>query len=54
MKFIIVYVLLCEAKKNVHSLEIMLKFQGFTVFYNALYTQFAYLSKYGQEKENYL
>ncbi|KOH00227.1 Ldb17p [Saccharomyces eubayanus] len=50
MKFIIVYVLLCEAKKNVHSLEIMLKFQGFTVFYNALYTQFAYLSKYGEEK----
>ena len=50
MKFIIVYILLCEAKKNVHSLEIMLKFQGFTVFYNVLYTQFAYLSKYGKEK----
>lgn len=50
MKFIIVYILLCEAKKNVHSLEIMLKFQGFTVFYNTLYTQFAYLSKYGKER----
>ncbi|CAI4057323.1 hypothetical protein SKDZ_04G0950 [Saccharomyces kudriavzevii ZP591] len=50
MKFIIVYILLCEAKKNVHSLEIMLEFQGFNVFYNTLYTQFAYLSKYGKEK----
>ncbi|EJS44413.1 YDL146W [Saccharomyces arboricola H-6] len=50
MKFIIVYILLCEAKKNVYSLETMLKFQGFNVFYNTLYTQFAYLSKYGKEK----
>lgn len=50
MKFIISYVLLWESKNNIHSLELMLEYQGFNVFYNTLYTQFAYLSKYGEEK----
>lgn len=50
MKFIIAYILLWESKNNLYSLEIMLEFQGFNVFYNTLYTQFAYLNKYGEEK----
>lgn len=52
MKFFISYILLCEAKKNLNSLSIMLEFQGFTVFYNTLYTQFAYLHKYGNEGDD--
>lgn len=50
MKFIIAYILLWESKNNLNSLEIMLEFQGFNVFYNTLYTQFAYLNKYGEDK----
>lgn len=50
MKFLISYILLCESKKNIHSLEIMIDFQGFNVFYNNLYTEFAYLNKYGEDK----
>ncbi|QLQ79150.1 hypothetical protein HG537_0B04980 [Torulaspora globosa] len=50
MKFIIAYILLWESKNNLQSLEIMLEFQGFNVFYNTLYTQFAYLNKYGEDK----
>lgn len=50
MKFIIAYILLFESKKNVKSLEVMLNYQGFTVFYNTLYTQFAYLDRYGDER----
>lgn len=46
MKFIISYILLFEIKKNLNSVELILKYQGFTVIYNTLYTQFAYLSKY--------
>lgn len=46
MKFIISYILLFEIKKNLNSIELILKYQGFTVIYNTLYTQFAYLSKY--------
>ncbi|CCD22366.1 Ldb17p NDAI_0A02080 [Naumovozyma dairenensis CBS 421] len=49
MKFIISYILLCESKKNLNSLETMIEFQGFNVFYNTLYTQFAYLNKYGED-----
>lgn len=50
MKFIIAYILLWESKNNLNSLVTMLEFQGFNVFYNTLYTQFAYLNKYGEEK----
>lgn len=50
MKFIIAYVLLWESKNNLNSLETMLEYQGFNVFYNTLYTQFAYLNKYGEDK----
>ncbi|QLG73408.1 hypothetical protein HG535_0E04920 [Zygotorulaspora mrakii] len=50
MKFIIAYILLWESKQDLNSLEIMLQFQGFNVFYNTLYTQFAYLNKYGEDK----
>lgn len=49
MKFFISYILLFESKRNLHSLDIMIDFQGFTVFYNTLYTQFAYLEKYSFE-----
>lgn len=50
MKFIIAYILLWESKQNLNSLEVMLEFQGFNVFYNTLYTQFAYLNRYGEDK----
>lgn len=53
MKFIISYVLLFETKKDLNSVEIILKYQGFTVIYNTLYTQFAYLSKYGENNDIY-
>ncbi|EDO15895.1 hypothetical protein Kpol_1019p15 [Vanderwaltozyma polyspora DSM 70294] len=48
MKFLIAYILLWESKSNLSSIELILKYQGFSVFYNTLYTQFAYLNKYGQ------
>ncbi|CCF56400.1 hypothetical protein KAFR_0B01020 [Kazachstania africana CBS 2517] len=51
MKFVITYILLFEAKRNINSLETMLQFQGFTVFYNTLYTEFAYLNKYGDNED---
>lgn len=50
MKFIIAYVLLWESKNNLDSLGTMLEYQGFNVFYNTLYTQFAYLNKYGEDR----
>ncbi|KAL3232889.1 Protein LDB17 [Nakaseomyces bracarensis] len=50
MKFIIVYILLFESKRDVNSLEIMLQYQGFNVFYNTLYTALAYIQKYGAER----
>lgn len=50
MKFIIVYILLYECKRNVNSLVTMLEFQGFNVFYNTLYTAFAYIQKYGTDR----
>lgn len=53
MKFIISYVLLFETKKDLNSIEIILKYQGFTVIYNTLYTQFAYLSKYDENSDIY-
>lgn len=49
MKFFISYILLFESKNNLNSLTMMINFQGFTVFYNTLYTQFAYLEKYSRE-----
>ena len=53
MKFLIAYILLVEAKKDLHSLEKMMEYQGFNVFYNTVYTQFAYLDKYG-DQDRYL
>lgn len=53
MKFIVSYILLFECKKNLKSLDVILDYQGFKVFYNTLYTQFAYLSKYGEENNIY-
>ncbi|CCE64985.1 hypothetical protein TPHA_0J01640 [Tetrapisispora phaffii CBS 4417] len=47
MKFLISYILLLECKKDLTSIDIMVKFQGFGVFYKTLYTQFLYLQKYG-------
>lgn len=52
MKFIISYILLFETKKDINSLEIVMKYQGFTVIYNTLYTQFAYLNKYGETERS--
>ncbi|CAB4252205.1 similar to Saccharomyces cerevisiae YDL146W LDB17 Protein involved in the regulation of endocytosis [Maudiozyma barnettii] len=49
MKFFISYILLFEAKRNLYSLDMMIEYQGFAVFYNTLYTQFAYLEKYSLE-----
>lgn len=49
MKFFISYILLFEAKRNLNSLDLMIQYQGFAVFYNTLYTQFAYLEKYSLE-----
>ena len=46
MKFIISYILLFEIKKKLNSIEHISKYQRFTVIYNTLYTQFAYLGKY--------
>lgn len=53
MKFIISYILLFETKKDLSSVEIIVKYQGFTVIYNTLYTQFAYLSKYDENSDIY-
>lgn len=50
MKFIIVYILLFESKRDVSSLETMLEYQGYNVFYNTLYTALAYIQKYGAER----
>ncbi|CCH61255.1 hypothetical protein TBLA_0E02020 [Henningerozyma blattae CBS 6284] len=52
MKFTIVYILLWEAKQNLDSLDLMLEYQGFNVFYNTLYTQFAYLQKYPTKSQD--
>ncbi|AMD20491.1 HDL253Wp [Eremothecium sinecaudum] len=49
MKFIICYILLCHCKSDASSLDYMLEYQGFTVIYNCLYSQFAYLDKYDVE-----
>lgn len=52
MKFLISYILLWNSKNDLNSLDTMLNYQGFNVFYNTCYTQFAYLTKYGEEKTN--
>lgn len=46
IKFVIVSILFVEGQRDSDSLDIVLDFQGFTVFYNTLYTQFAYFQKY--------
>lgn len=51
MKFLIAYILLWDSRNNLHSLDTMLKYQGFNVFYNTCYTQFAYLRKYADHQE---
>ncbi|AET41370.1 Ldb17p Ecym_8074 [Eremothecium cymbalariae DBVPG len=50
MKFILSYIILCECKIDSNSLDFVLDYQGFTVIYNNLYSQFAYLSRYGDER----
>ncbi|SCU93729.1 LAMI_0E15390g1_1 [Lachancea mirantina] len=49
LKFIISYIMLCAVKIDSSLLELLLNFQGFTVVYNNLYNQFAYLSRYGDD-----
>lgn len=53
MKFLIAYILLWDSKNNLNSLDTMLNYQGFNVFYNTCYTQFAYLRKYGEQQEQH-
>ncbi|SCU81333.1 LAME_0B06568g1_1 [Lachancea meyersii CBS 8951] len=50
LKFIVSYIMLCAAKGDSSVLELLLKFQGFTVIYNNLYNTFAYLNQYGEDK----
>lgn len=52
MKFLISYILLWNSKNDLNSLDTMLDYQGFKVFYNNCYTQFAYLRKYGEQHQH--
>lgn len=53
MKFLISYILLWNSKNDLSSLDTMLNYQGFNVFYNTCYTQFAYLTKYGEDRNEH-
>lgn len=50
LKFIISFIILCDSKVDSSTLDVILEFQGFTVLYNNLYSHFAYLNQYGEEK----
>lgn len=51
LKLIIAYVILYKCKIDLHSLDTLLENQGFTVLYNNIYSNFAYLSKYGDDNK---
>lgn len=49
LKYFVSYALLCEIKMRDSSLDILCNYQGFRVLYNNLYSNFAYLSEYGDD-----
>ncbi|CDO93262.1 unnamed protein product [Kluyveromyces dobzhanskii CBS 2104] len=49
LKLIIAYIILYKCKIDLHALDIILENQGFQVLYNNIYSNFAYLNKYGDE-----
>lgn len=49
LKLIIAYIILYKCKVDLNALDIILENQGFLVLYNNIYSNFAYLNKYGDE-----
>lgn len=49
LKLVISYVLLYKCKTDLNAVDMLLDNQGFTVFYNNIYSNFAFLNKYGEE-----